>query len=74
MTLPNAYGGHDRTALERFGVIEELLAAGAPIGAHWSADRQTAPTILLFGTEAQRHRFLPAIAGGVLLLARHERA
>ena len=64
MTFPSAYGGHDRTALERFSVIEEMLAAGAPIGAHWSADRQTGPTILLFGTEEQRQRFLPAIAAG----------
>jgi alkylation response protein AidB-like acyl-CoA dehydrogenase len=50
--------------VERFVVIEELLAAGAPVGAHWIADRQTAPTLLAFGTEAQRRRFLPAICAG----------
>ena len=64
MSLPPEYGGNGRSAVERFIVIEELLAAGAPTGAHWIADRQTGPTILLYGTEAQRRRFLPAIAAG----------
>jgi alkylation response protein AidB-like acyl-CoA dehydrogenase len=64
MSFPRAYGGHDRTALERFAVIEELLAVGAPVGAHWVADRQTGSTILLFGTEEQRQQFLPGISAG----------
>jgi alkylation response protein AidB-like acyl-CoA dehydrogenase len=50
--------------VERFVVIEELLAAGAPIVAHWVAERQSAPTILAFGTEEQRRFFLPRIAAG----------
>lgn len=64
MAVPEEYGGHDRSAVERFIVTEELMSAGAPIGAHYVADRQTAPAILRFGTEAQRRRFLPAIAAG----------
>ena len=64
MAIPARYGGHDRSAVERFIVIEELLAAGAPIQAHWIADRQTAPMLLAFGTEEQRNRFLPSIARG----------
>ena len=64
MVIPPAYGGHGRSAVDRFIVVEELLAAGAPVGAHWIADRQTAPTLMKFGTESQRHRFLPAIAAG----------
>jgi alkylation response protein AidB-like acyl-CoA dehydrogenase len=64
MAVPEEYGGHNRSAVERFIVTEELMAAGAPIGAHYVADRQTAPTILRFGTEAQRRRFLPAIVAG----------
>ena len=64
MAIPPEYGGHGRSPVDRFIVAEELLAAGAPVAAHWTADRQTAPTILAFGTEAQRHRFLPAIARG----------
>src|SRR5487761_273354 len=64
MTWPERYGGHGRGVLERYVVTEELLAAGAPVGAHWIADRQSAPLILRFGTEAQRHEFLPGIARG----------
>lgn len=64
MTWPRRYGGGGRSALERYVVTEELLAAGAPVGAHWVADRQTGPALLRFGTEAQRERFLPAIARG----------
>ena len=62
MTWPKCYGGHERHALERYVVTEELLAGGAPIRWHWTADRQTGPLILEFGTEDQRRRFLPAIA------------
>lgn len=43
MTVPVAYGGHGRSFLERFVVTEELLAAGAPVAAHWIADRQIVP-------------------------------
>src|SRR5262249_48849122 len=45
-------------------VVEELLAAGAPVAAHWAADRQMAPAILRYGTEEQRQSYLPAIARG----------
>ena len=31
MTWPKAYGGHERSAFERYVVIEEMLAAGAPV-------------------------------------------
>lgn len=66
MTLPARYGGGDRHPLERYVVIEELLAAGAPVGAHWIADRQTGPLILRYGSEEQRERYLPGIAKGEL--------
>ncbi|HEY8638451.1 MAG TPA: acyl-CoA dehydrogenase family protein [Solirubrobacteraceae bacterium] len=69
MTWPARYGGGERTALERYVVIEELLAAGAPVGAHWVADRQTGPLLLRFGTEEQRERLLPAMARGELYFA-----
>lgn len=64
MTVPVEYGGHGRSHQERFVVTEELLAAGAPVGAHWIADRQIVPSLLKYGTEEQRRKFLPAIAKG----------
>jgi hypothetical protein len=64
MTWPKQYGGHERSAVERHIVIEEMLAAGAPVAAHWIADRQSGPLLLKFGTEMQRQKFLPRIASG----------
>jgi alkylation response protein AidB-like acyl-CoA dehydrogenase len=62
MTWPKCYGGRERSALERYVVLEELLVAGAPVGAHWFADRQSGPALLRFGTEDQRQRLLPGMA------------
>ncbi|MGC2939916.1 acyl-CoA dehydrogenase family protein [Brevibacterium sp. FAM 24638] len=64
MTIPCSYGGSGATAVERYIVAEELLAAGAPIGAHWAADRQIAPALVKYGTESQRSAYLPRIAAG----------
>ena len=64
MTWPKALGGHERSALDRLVVIEELLAAGAPVAAHWIADRQTGPLLIKFGTPQQQAATLPAIARG----------
>jgi len=66
MTWPRQYGGQERSSLERIVVLEEMLAAGAPVGAHWIGDRQSGPLILRLGTEAQRQRILPGIARGEL--------
>lgn len=64
MTIPVEYGGRGASPLDRYVVTEELLAAGAPVAAHWVADRQIGPTLLRFGTDEQRKRFLPGIAAG----------
>jgi len=64
LTWSSKYGGHDKTALERYIVTEEMLRAGAPVGAHWIADRQHAPMLLEHGTEEQKLDILPRIAAG----------
>jgi alkylation response protein AidB-like acyl-CoA dehydrogenase len=64
MALPKPYGGGDRSAVERFLVVEELLRWGAPVGYHWVADRQTGPMLARFGSDALKARFLPAICRG----------
>jgi alkylation response protein AidB-like acyl-CoA dehydrogenase len=61
MTLPEAYGGGGKDAFHRFVLAEELLCRGAPVSAHWIADRQSGPLILKYGTAAQRDFFLPKI-------------
>ncbi len=64
MIWPKRYGGHERSALERYVVTEELLANGAPLRCHWSADRQNGPLILQFGNEWQKQTILPRFASG----------
>ncbi|HWW58995.1 MAG TPA: acyl-CoA dehydrogenase family protein [Sphingopyxis sp.] len=64
LTLPPEYGGGGRGPFARFVVVEELLSLGAPVAAHWIADRQSAPLILNFGTEEQRRAYLPRICRG----------
>lgn len=64
LTLPKAYGGSDRGAFARFVLAEELLNAGAPVGAHWIADRQSGPLIARYGSEQQKRFYLPRICRG----------
>ena len=64
LTLPARYGGAGLDAFRRFVLVEELLAAGAPVAAHWIADRQSGPLILKYGTEAQKDFYLPRICRG----------
>ena len=67
MVIPNEYGGQGRTFLERFVVTEELLASGAPVAAHWIAERQIGPSLLRFGTEGQKQAYLPGISRGEVI-------
>jgi alkylation response protein AidB-like acyl-CoA dehydrogenase len=69
MTFPTQYGGSASGALARFVVTEELLASGAPVAAHWIADRQSGPSLLRHGTEEQKQVFLPGIARGEVYFA-----
>jgi len=63
-TIPREYGGQGLSSVDRYVIVEELLAAGAPIAAHWVADRQIAPSLLRYGSEYLKRRYLPAIAAG----------
>jgi alkylation response protein AidB-like acyl-CoA dehydrogenase len=64
MTWPACYGGQEKTALERYVMTEEMLAGGAPVGAHWVADRQSGHQILRYGSERARQAILPRITAG----------
>lgn len=64
MTFPKQYGGQERSLLERYAVVEELLAAGAPVAAHWISDRQSAHNILHHGTDVMKEKWLPRLLRG----------
>lgn len=64
MTLPTEYGGGGRSAFTRYVLVEEYLNFGAPVGSHWIADRQSAPLILKYGTEAQKRFYIPPVCRG----------
>ena len=64
MTWPKRYGGHERSSLERYVVLEEMLAAGAPVGSHWVADRQSGPLLMRYAPDTLAPRIVPQIARG----------
>lgn len=64
LTLPTKYGGGGRSYFARFVLVEELLSSGAPVAAHWIADRQSGPLIVRFGTEEQKRFYVPRICRG----------
>jgi alkylation response protein AidB-like acyl-CoA dehydrogenase len=66
---PRADGGAGKTQIERYVVAEELLAAGAPLGAHWITDRQSGPQIIKHGTESLRRELLPRMVRGEVCFA-----
>ncbi len=61
---PSAHGGRDATLLDHLVVTEELLKAEAPplINAH--SISISGPTLLTFGTPAQKTRYLPTLLSG----------
>ena len=63
MTCPNATAVAS-ASLERYVVLEEMLAAGAPVGAHWIADRQSGPLLMRFSPEVLAPRIVPQIVRG----------
>jgi len=64
MTWPRRHGGAERSALERYVVLEELLAAGAPVSTHWVAERQSGPLLMRHAPDTLAPRILPRITRG----------
>jgi alkylation response protein AidB-like acyl-CoA dehydrogenase len=64
LSFPERYGGRDATLLEQVIFYEEYARAGGPGRVGIVGEGLIGPTILHFGTEAQRARFLPRIASG----------
>ena len=64
VTWPTEFGGGGQDNISRLIITEELLRGGAPVAAHWFADRQIGPAILRFGSSELQREFLPRIARG----------
>jgi hypothetical protein len=69
MTWPKAYGGHERSYLERYVVTEEFRVANAPVWSHFVADRQSGPILLKHAPEHIKRNILPRICRGELCFA-----
>lgn len=61
---PAEHGGHEATIAEQVAFAEEYAAAKAPARIAHIGVELAGPTILAYGTDEQKHRFLPDIAGG----------
>ncbi|WP_433183489.1 acyl-CoA dehydrogenase family protein [Actinoallomurus sp. CA-150999] len=61
---PKAYGGRDATLEEQVVFYEEYARANAPHRVGHIGEGLIGPTIIDFGTEEQRRRFLPPIQRG----------
>jgi alkylation response protein AidB-like acyl-CoA dehydrogenase len=62
--FPKAYGGRDATLAQQVIFYEEYARAGAPGRLGHIGEGLLGPTVLAFGSEAQKQRFLPAIVRG----------
>ena len=59
---PKEYGGQERSMMDQLIFTDEAAIAGAPVP--FLTINSVAPTIRHFGTEAQKAKYLPAIASG----------
>jgi alkylation response protein AidB-like acyl-CoA dehydrogenase len=64
LSWPEAYGGRDVTLLQQVIFYEEYARAGGPGRVGLIGEGLIGPTILHYGTDEQRARFLPKIASG----------
>lgn len=64
---PSEYGGTGGQPWEHFILGEELWAVGEPRGGQYMNVNWIGPTIMKFGTEAQKKAYLPAMAEGKVL-------
>jgi alkylation response protein AidB-like acyl-CoA dehydrogenase len=58
---PNEYGGRGASVIEQVIFNEELARLGAPSGVNMSGITLLGPTLMHWGTEEQKQRYLPTI-------------
>lgn len=66
---PTAYGGRDKGLVEQAIYMEEMAYAGAPQEQHRRAIQQVGPSIMAFGSDEQKARFLPGVSRGEISFA-----
>ena len=64
ISWPAQYGGRDATLMEQIIFDEEYFRARAPVLPGYSGVNMAGPTIIEWGTEEQKRRYLPRILGG----------
>ena len=64
---PQEYGGQGRSAMDQFLFFDEAMRAGAPVP--FVTLNTVGPTLIAFGTDEQKARFLPGILAGELIFA-----
>jgi alkylation response protein AidB-like acyl-CoA dehydrogenase len=64
LSWPKAYGGRGATLMEKAIFTEEMARAGAPTMPGILGLELVGPTIIAFGTEAQKQRYLAKILSG----------
>lgn len=63
ISWPRQYGGMDASLAQQLIFFEEMAKADAPKGL-WQGKGLVGPTILAYGTEEQKQRFIPPILRG----------
>jgi alkylation response protein AidB-like acyl-CoA dehydrogenase len=63
---PTEYGGKGLSLIEQVVLNEEFAKAKAPLRADFFGDTLVGPTILKWGTEEQKKRFIPRILDGTI--------
>ena len=69
VTWPDRFGGRGLDLIQWLIFEEEYWAAGAPLRANQNGIFLLGPTIMEFGTEEQKARFLPPMAKGEVMWA-----
>lgn len=64
LAWPREYGGGGASLIEQVVFEEEIARAGAPEGMNLVGVRLLGPTLIQWGTKAQKRRFLPPILAG----------
>lgn len=69
LAWPKEYGGQGLDQIDQMIYLEEMITNAAPIGYHYTAERQMIPSIIISGTEEQKQWFIPRVAKGELAMS-----